>query len=122
MKADEIFQASVEVMKRLLTPQGVTDAIKRARSRDAQTNIDLLASERERINEVVRQILDAEDPDKVVKQAPQELIDAMVLRYLRNRDVFMKSFPDGIDDVDPDPAAIWGAIMISPEDEGREAR
>jgi hypothetical protein len=41
----------------------------------------------------------------------------MVLRYLRNRDIFMKTFPDGIDDIDPDPVAIWAAIMISPMDE-----
>ena len=117
MKADEIFQASVEVMKRLLTPGGVAEAIKRSRDRDAQANVDLLEMERERINELVRRVLDAEDPDVVIQQASQGLIDAMVLRYLRNRDVFMKTFPDGIDEVDPDPAALWGAIMISPEDE-----
>ena len=117
MKADEIFQASVEVMKRLLTPGRVTEAIRRSRDRDAQANVDLLEMERERINELVRRVLDAEDPDVVIQQASQGLIDAMVLRYLRNRDVFMKTFPDGIDEVDPDPAALWGAIMISPEDE-----
>ena len=117
MKAAEIFQASVEVMKRLLTPGRVTEAIRRSRDRDAQANVDLLEMERERINELVRRVLDAEDPDVVIQQASQGLIDAMVLRYLRNRDVFMKTFPDGIDEVDPDPAALWGAIMISPEDE-----
>jgi len=117
MKADEIFQASVEVMKRLLTPERVTEAIKRSRDRDAQANVGLLETARERINELVRTVLDTEDPDSVIQQASQELIDAMVLRYLRNRDVFMKTFPDGIDEVDPDPAALWGAIMISPEDE-----
>jgi len=117
MKADEIFQASVEVMKRLLTPERVTEAIKRSRDRDAQANVGLLETARERINELVRTVLDTEDPDSVIQQASQELIDAMVLRYLRNRDVFMKTFPDGIDAVDPDPASLWGAIMISPEDE-----
>jgi hypothetical protein len=117
MKADEIFQASVEVMKRLLTPERVTEAIKRSRDRDAQANVQLLETARERINELVRTVLATEDPDSVIQQASQELIDAMVLRYLRNRDVFMKTFPDGIDEVDPDPAALWGAIMISPEDE-----
>ena len=117
MKADQIFQASVDVMKRLLIPGRVTEAIKRSRNRDAQANVALLEMERERINDLVRRVLDAEDPDVVIQEAPQELIDAMVLRYLRNRDVFMKTFPDGIDEVDPDPAALWGAIMISPEDE-----
>jgi len=29
----------------------------------------------------------------------------------------MQTFPDGIEEIDPDPAAIWGAIMISPQDE-----
>ena len=117
MKADQIFQASVDVMKRLLIPGRVTEAIKRSRNRDAQANVALLEMERERINDLVRRVLDAEDPDVVIQEAPQELIDAMVLRYLRNRDVFMKTFPDGIDEVDPDPAALWEAIMISPEDE-----
>jgi hypothetical protein len=44
----------------------------------------------------------------------------MVIRYLRNRDIFMKTFPEGIEDVDPDPVSLWAAIMISPHDERRD--
>ena len=29
----------------------------------------------------------------------------------------MQTIPDGIEGIDPDPIAIWGAIMISPQDE-----
>jgi hypothetical protein len=29
----------------------------------------------------------------------------------------MQTFPDGIEGIDPDPAEIWRAIMISPQDE-----
>ena len=49
--------------------------------------------------------------------SPMELLDAMVLRYLKNRDIFMKTFPEGIDDINPDPFSLWAAIMISPQDD-----
>ncbi|MEJ2697888.1 MAG: hypothetical protein P8013_14730 [Candidatus Sulfobium sp.] len=41
----------------------------------------------------------------------------MVLRYFRNRDVFMKTFPEGIESLDTDPVSVWAAMMISPHDE-----
>jgi hypothetical protein len=117
MKSDDIFKESVQVMKRLLATEGVTEAIKRARKRDAESNAALLDTYRERINDLVRSILEAEDPDGVLREAPPEVKDAMVIRYLKNRELFMQTFPDGIEGIDPDPAAIWGAIMISPQDE-----
>ena len=120
MKAEEILQASVGVMKRLLTSDGMTESIKRAEGRGAEANAELLTSARKQINDLVCRLLQEDDPEKIVQQTPQELLDGLVLRYLRNRDLFMKSFPDGIDGLDPDPVAIWGAMMISPGDEALE--
>jgi hypothetical protein len=122
MKSEEIFRKSVEVMKQLLTSDGMKDAIKRAKSRSEADNEALLASARERLNELVRTVADAGGSASALEGAREELIDAMVLRYLRNRDMFMKTFPEGIDDIDPEPVAIWAAIMISPMDEPREGK
>jgi predicted lactoylglutathione lyase len=122
MKSEEIFRKSVEVMKQLLTSDGMKDAIKRAKARREADNEALLAGERERLNEVVRKVADAGGSASVLEGAAEELIDAMVLRYLRNRDIFLKTFPDGIEEIDPDPVAIWAAIMISPMDEPREGK
>jgi predicted lactoylglutathione lyase len=122
MKSEEIFRKSVEVMKQLLTSDGMKDAIKRAKARREADNEALLAGERERLNELVRKVADAGGSASVLEGAAEELIDAMVLRYLRNRDIFMKTFPDGIEDIDPDPVAIWAAIMISPMDEPLEGK
>jgi hypothetical protein len=120
MKSEEIFKKSVEVMKQLLTSDGMKDAIKRAKGRDEAHNAALLLRERRRLNELVCTVADAGGSPSALEGAEADLIDAMVLRYLRNRDIFMKTFPEGIEDIDPDPAAIWAAIMISPMDEPRE--
>jgi hypothetical protein len=122
MKSEEIFRKSVEVMKQLLTSDGMKDAITRAKARRESENEALLAGERKRLNELVIKVADAGGSASVLEGAAEELIDAMVLRYLRNRDIFMKTFPDGIEDIDSDPVAIWAAIMISPMDEPREGK
>ncbi len=120
MKSEEIFKKSVEMMKQLLTSNGMKEAIKRANGRGEAENAVLLVRERERLNELVRKIADGGGSASALQGLPEELIDAMVLRYLRNRDIFMKTFPNGIKDIDPDPVSIWAAIMISPMDELRE--
>jgi hypothetical protein len=120
MTSEEIFKKSVEVMKQLLTSDGMKDAIKRAKGRGEAHNSALLTRERQRLNDLVRTVADGGGSASALQGVPEELIDAMVLRYMRNRDIFMKTFPEGIEDIDPDPAAIWAAIMISPMDEPRE--
>ncbi len=117
MRSDEIFRMSLHVMNRLLGQDGVADAMKRARGRDGETNAALLDTYRVQINDMVRSIVEAGDADGVIREASVDLRDALVMRYFKNRDMFMQTFPDGIEGVDPDPAAIWGAIMISPQDE-----
>jgi len=117
MKAEEIFEKSVKVMKELLSGKEMLDSIKRAKERGEKANVGLINKERENINEIVGIIADAGGSSDALIEAPQELIDAMVLRYLRNRDIFMRTFPDGIEGVDPDPVSIWASIMISPQDE-----
>ena len=116
MKAEEIFKKSVEAMKEILTPAEMTASLQRAKKRTEEDNLDLLTRERENINGLVRKIADGSDKE-IAPSVPQELTDAMVLRYLRNRDMFMKTFPNGIDDISPEPIAIWAAIMISPRDD-----
>jgi hypothetical protein len=117
MRAEDIFGRSVMIMKQLLTSQGTLDAIARVRGLGEDEILKLLAGERENVNELVRKVVDAGGSKDVLKDAPQELTDAMVMRYLRNREIFMKTFPGGIEDIDDDPVAIWAAIMISPMDE-----
>jgi hypothetical protein len=117
MRAEEIFEKSVTVMKQLLTPKGVAEALTRAKGRKEGENLGLLLRERKNINELVRRVVDAKGSGQALEGVTQELIDAMVIRYMRNRDIFMKTFPEGIKDIDPDPVSIWAAIMISPQDE-----
>lgn len=116
MKAEEIFEQSVKVMKEILTSAEMIASIKRAKSRTEEENLGLLIKERENINELVRKIADGYDRE-FIQSVPQGLIDAMVLRYLKNRDIFMKTFPGGIDDINSDPLLLWAAIMISPQDD-----
>jgi hypothetical protein len=116
MKAEEIFEQSVKVMKEILTPAGMIASIKRAKERTEQENLGLLERERENINELVRKISEAPQ-NASAHSLPPELQDAMVLRYLKNRDIFMKTFPGGIEDINPDPFMLWAAIMISPQDD-----
>ncbi|MDH4231297.1 MAG: hypothetical protein OEW04_04615 [Nitrospirota bacterium] len=116
MKAEEIFEASVKMMKQFVSPAGMIASIGRLKERAEEENLNLLARERENINEVVRKLAEGGDKD-VLKSVPLELIDALVLRYLKNRDVFMKTFPNGIEDINPDPLTVWAAIMISPQDD-----
>ncbi len=117
MKAEEIFEISVKVMKQLLPSDGMADAIKRAKDRGDAGNAALLDRERKNVNELVRRVSEAGKAADVVSGSPEETIDAMVIRYLRNREIFMKTFPEGIEDIDPEPVSIWAAIMISPYDE-----
>ena len=116
MKAEEIFEKSVKVMKEILTPEGMIASINRAKNRTEEENLGLLIKERENINELVRKIAEGHDLE-LLQTVPTELIDAMVLRYLKNRDIFIKTFPEGIDNIDPDPFSLWAAIMISPQDD-----
>jgi hypothetical protein len=117
LRAEDIFEASVRVMKQILTPQGMLDAIGRARKRGEEENLQLLTRKREKINELVKKVANEKGSGDALIDAPQELTDAMVIRYLRNREIFMKTFPRGIEDIDTDPVVIWAAIMISPGDE-----
>jgi hypothetical protein len=116
MKAEEIFEKSVKVMKEILTPEGMIASINRAKNRTEEGNFALLIKERENINELVRKIAEGQGTE-LLKSVPEGLVDAMVLRYLKNRDIFMKTFPEGIDNIDPDPFSLWAAIMISPQDD-----
>ncbi len=116
MKAEEIFEASVKVMKEILSAPEMNASIQRARNRAEDENVGLLIKERENVNELVRKIAEGHDRE-LLKSAPGELKDAMVLRYLKNRDIFMKTFPNGIEDISPDPFTLWAAIMISPQDD-----
>lgn len=116
MKAKEIFELSVKVMKQVVPPAAMADSMRRARERGEEGNISILSRQRHNVNELVRKVLDCGGPCAETKDAPVDLIDAVVLRYLRNRELFMKTFPEGIDDADPDPFSIWASIMISPGD------
>ena len=117
MKAQEIFESSVKTMKQLLTHEEMTASIKRAKDRGEEGNLRLLKKERENVNELVRKIVEEGGSKATLKAALPEAVDAMVVRYLKNREVFMKTFPDGIEDIHPDPFSIWASIMISPADE-----
>jgi hypothetical protein len=117
MKAQEIFENSVKVMKMLLTKDEMMESIRRAKERGEEGNIRLLEKERENVNELVRRIVEGGGSREIMKSAPQERLDAVVVRYLRNREIFMKTFPEGIEDVEPEPLTIWAAVMISPGDD-----
>jgi hypothetical protein len=105
-------------MKMLLSKEGMRGAIERAKARGEEENLALLERERLKVNELVCRISGEKKPRGVLQSMPQDLLDAVVVRYLRNREIFMKTFPDGIEGVEADPVAIWSSIMISPGDEG----
>ncbi len=117
MKAQEIFEKSVSAMRQLLTREEMMSSIKRAKDRGEEGNLVLLEKERENVNELVRKIVEERGSKDVLKAERPEVIDAMVVRYLKNREVLMKTFPDGIEEIDADPFSIWASIMISPADE-----
>ncbi len=117
MKAQEIFENSVRAMKQLLAREDMMDSIKRAKERGEEGNLGLISEQRENVTELVRRVVAAGGSRDVLKDVAQEVIDAMVLRYLRNREMFMQTFPEGIEAIDPDPFSIWASIMISPADE-----
>lgn len=117
MTADEIFKVSVDLMKKVLKPEEMTASLKRARERGDARNLALLEGKREDVNELVRKIAGPEGLQGIARDVSQETLDAMVLRYLRNREIFMKTFPDGIEGIDADHISIWASIMISPMDE-----
>lgn len=121
MKTDDILRASVQVMKRLPGPEGVTAAIKRARGRYREENAALLDTYRVQINDLVRSILEMGDPDGMIREITIDLKDALVIRYLKNREMFLQTLSDRIGGIDPDTAAIWRAIMISPHDESEHS-
>jgi len=66
MKSEDMFKASVQVMKRLFGTEGVDEGIKRARSRNTEANVTLLETSRKQINGLVLSMLEAEDPDGVL--------------------------------------------------------
>jgi len=103
-------------MKQIVSPAEMIASIRRAKKRTEEDNLNLLVRERENINEVVRKIAEGGAKD-VLHSFPPELTDAMVVRYLKNRDIFMKTFPGGIEEINPDPLLLWAAIMISPQDD-----
>ncbi len=117
MKAQEIFESSVKAMKQLLSRQEMLDSIKRAKDRGEEGNIRLLNTERENVNELVRKIVKEGASKTALKAERLEAVDAMVVRYLKNREIFMKTFPEGLEDISTDPFSIWASIMISPADE-----
>ncbi len=117
MKSADVFRASVQAMKSLLGPDGLTEAIRRARDRYKEANVALLDTYRVQINDVARSIRETGDLHGIIREISIDLKGARVIRYRKNREIFMYTFPDGSEGIDPDTAAIRGAIMISPQDE-----
>jgi mevalonate pyrophosphate decarboxylase len=95
MKSDDILRASVQAMKRLLGLEGVTAASKKARERDKVKNAALLDTCRVQINELVRSLRETGDPGNVIRETSIDLKVARVIRYLKNREMFMQTFPAG---------------------------
>lgn len=122
MKAEEVFSKSVQVMKQLLVQDQISGSIQRAKERGDDGNRELLKSNRESINELVRKIAEEGGPTQPLGSVSQELIDGLVLRYFRNRDIFLTTFPEGIDGLDADPVSLWAALMISPYDNHPEEK
>lgn len=122
MKTEEVFSKSVQVMNQLLVQDQISGSIERARERGDEGNRKLLESNRESINELVRKIADEGSPMQPLGSVSQELIDGLVLRYFRNRDIFLKTFPGGIDGLDADPGSLGAALMISPYDNRSEEK
>ncbi len=117
MDTKELFEKSVLVMKQLFRQEEISDAIKRAHERGEGANHELLERERTSVNELVRLIADTHGSQDPLKGIPEMRKDALILRYFRNRDMLLKTFPDGIENVAGDPVSIWAALMISPRDE-----
>lgn len=116
MKAEEIFAGSVQAMKEIVSPQGMLDSIGRSKLRGETENLALLDRHCGEINALVRRIVE-DGPRDALAGAGPDLIDAMVLRYLKNREIFMKTFPSGIENIDAKPVLMWAALMISPHDD-----
>ncbi|UCE78219.1 MAG: hypothetical protein JSV13_06765 [Nitrospiraceae bacterium] len=117
MDTKELFEKSVLVMKQLFRKEEISDAIKRAYERGEGANHELLERERTAVNELVRLIADKHSSQNPLEGIPEMRKDALILRYFRNRDMFLKTFPDGIENVAGDLVSIWAALMISPLDE-----
>ena len=103
-------------MKEILTSKGMLASIGRSKLRSENENMALLENQREAVNELVRKIAESGTGASASEAGP-DLIDAMVLRYLRNREIFMRTFPSGIENIEAGPFVLWAAIMISPHDE-----
>jgi len=58
--------------------------------------------------------------DGVPQETAVELRDTMISRDLKKkRERIMQTFPNGIEGIDPEPAAIWRAsMMLSPDETG----
>jgi hypothetical protein len=117
MDAKELFKQSVQVMKKLFGEEEMLNSIKRARERSDTENLALLVKEREKINELIRALAEASGSKEALEGISRNCRDALILRYFRNRDMFVKTFPDGIEHVAQDPVSLWAALMVSPLDE-----
>ncbi len=117
MDSKELFEKSVSVMKQLFRQEEMNDAIKRAHERGEKGNRELLEKERDYVNELIRLIADAHGSPEPLAGIQELCKDALILRYFRNRDLFLKTFPEGIEQVGEDPVSLWAALMISPLDE-----
>ena len=58
------------------------------------------------INGLVRSVLQTGNPDVVTCEISIDLKEDLVSRYLKNKEMFMQTFLDGIAGVVPDPAAV----------------
>jgi hypothetical protein len=117
MDTKKIVEKSVLFMKQLLGQEEIVDSIRRANERDDADNNELMERQCENLNELVRNIADSGGSKEPLAGASEDLRDALVLRYFRNRNAFVETFPNGIDHISPDPVFIWAALMISPLDD-----
>ena len=117
MNSKELFKQSVQVMKTFFGEEEMLSSIKRVRERSDAENMDLLVKEREKINELVRALAEVSGSKEPLEGISRNCRDAMILRYFRKRDMFVKTFPDGIENLALDPVSLWAALMLSPIDE-----
>jgi hypothetical protein len=115
MKKKEVLDLTAGMMKKMVSFEEVDAVTQRSVMRGKEDGIKLILEEKQRVNDLIREILASLDHREVLAHVAEDTYDAFVFRYFQNVKYLSDLETDDIElpDMVPENSfSVWAAVML----------
>ena len=115
MNKKEVLDITAGMMKKMVSFEEVDVVTQRSVMRGKEDGIRLMIEEKERVNNLIRDILASLDHREVLAQAAEDTYDAFVFRYFQNVKYLADFEAEDIElpDMVPENSfSVWASVML----------